>query len=124
MIPLFRNTAIGEYRTIFSCSNYPIQEAEFVLTVRLNIPAERENEFNQWYNIDHLPALVSVPGVYGAQRYQAMVGNPKYLAVYAMNEAGVPKSAAWDKARNTDWTLKMRPSLQDPKVIVSRRIYP
>jgi len=125
MIPLFRNTAIGEYRTIFSCTNYPVPEnAEFVLTVRLNIPPELESEFNQWYNIDHLPALVSVPGVYGARRYQAVQGEPKYLAVYEMNNAGVPKSAAWDKARNTDWTLKMRPNLKDPRVIVSRRIYP
>lgn len=124
IIPLFRNTAIGAYRQLFSCRNYPIQEAEFVLTVRLNIPAERENEFNQWYNIDHLPALVSVPGVYGARRYQAAEGDPKYLAVYEMNEAGVPKSAAWDKARNTDWTIKMRPSLKDARVITSRRIHP
>jgi hypothetical protein len=62
--------------------------------------------------------------VYGAQRYQAAVGEPKYLAVYAMNNAGVPKSAAWDKARNTDWTIKMRPSLKDARVITSRRIHP
>lgn len=124
IIPLFRNTTIGAYRQLFSCRNYPIQEAEFVLTVRLNIPAERETEFNQWYNIDHLPALVSVPGVYGARRYQAVEGEPKYLAVYEMNDAGVPKSAAWDKARNTEWTKKMRPSLQDPRIITSRRIYP
>jgi hypothetical protein len=124
IIPLFRNTAIGAYRQLFSCRNYPLQEAEFVLTVRLNIPAERENEFNQWYNIDHLPALVSVPGVYGARRYQAVEGDPKYLAVYEMNDAGVPKSAAWDKARNTEWTIKMRPSLKDARVITSRRIYP
>lgn len=124
IIPLFRNTAIGAYRQLFACRNYPIQEAEFVLTVRLNIPAERENEFNQWYNIDHLPALVSVPGVYGARRFQAAESDPKYLAVYEMNDAGVPKSAAWDKARNTDWTIKMRPSLKDARVITSRRIYP
>lgn len=125
MIPLFRNTAIGAYRQLFSCNNYPLpSESEFVLTVRLNIPADKETEFNQWYNIDHLPALVSVPGVYGARRYQAVEGDSKYLAVYEMNDAGIPKSAAWDKARNTDWTLKMRPLLKDPRVILSRRIYP
>ncbi|MGE0683061.1 MAG: hypothetical protein AB7P69_19430 [Candidatus Binatia bacterium] len=124
IIPLFRNTAIGEYRQIFSCSNHPAPEAEFVLTVRLNIPTEKEEEFNQWYNIDHLPALVGVPGVAGARRYQAVAGDPKYLAVYEMNNAGISKSAAWDKARNTGWTQRMRPHLKDPRVIVSRRIYP
>jgi hypothetical protein len=124
IIPLFRNTAIGEYQQLFSCSNHPAPESDFVLTVRLNIPAETENEFNQWYNIDHLPALVGVPGVAGARRYQAVAGEPKYLAVYEMSDAGIPKSAAWDKARNTEWTLKMRPQLKDPRVVLSRRIYP
>jgi vacuolar-type H+-ATPase subunit F/Vma7 len=124
MIPLFRNTAIGTFRQIFSCSNYPAPESEFVLTVRLNIAEETENEFNQWYNVDHLPALVGVPGVSGARRYQAVEGDSQYLAVYEMNDASVPKSAAWDKARNTEWTQRMRPQLKDPRVIISRRIYP
>jgi antibiotic biosynthesis monooxygenase (ABM) superfamily enzyme len=124
IIPLFRNTVIGAYRQLFSCNNHPAPEAEFVLTVRLNIPAEKEEEFNQWYNIDHLPALVGVPGVSGARRYQAVEGDAKYLAVYEMNAADIPKSAAWDKARNTDWTQRMRPHLKDPRVVLSRRIYP
>lgn len=123
IIPLFRNTTNCTYRKLFSCSNYPTVGPEFVLTVRLNIAAEQEAEFNQWYNVDHLPALVGVPGVHCARRFQAIEGNPKYLAVYEMNDASVPKSAAWDKARNTEWTLKMRPQLKDPQIIVSKRIY-
>ena len=122
MIPLFRNTAIGEFRQIFSCSNYPAPESEFLLTVRLNIPAETENEFNRWYNIDHLPALVGVPGVACARRYQALAGDSKYLAIYEMDDAGITKSEAWDKARNTEWTQRMRPQLKDPRVILSKRI--
>jgi len=50
MIPLFRNTTNCTYRKLFSCSNYPTAGPEFVLTVRLNIAAEQETEFNQWYN--------------------------------------------------------------------------
>ena len=123
MIPLFQNTAIGAFRQIFSCSNYPVPESEFILTVRLNIAAETENEFNQWYNVDHLPALVGVPGVACARRYQAVEGDAQYLAVYEMNDASISKSAAWDKARNTEWTKRMRPQLKDPRVILSKRIY-
>jgi len=61
--------------------------------------------------------------LYCARRYQAVEGELKYLAVYEMNDASVPKSAAWDKARNTEWTLKMRPQLKDPQIILSKRIY-
>ncbi len=124
MLPLFRNTAIGAYRQIFSHGTRPAQDADFVLTVRLNIPTEKEQEFNEWYNIDHLPALVGVPGVHCARRYVAVEGDPKYLAVYEMNDARVPKTPAWDKARNSEWTLRIRSHLKDGKVIISRRIFP
>ena len=124
MRPLFRNTAIGVYRQIFSHGTRPAKDADFVLTVRLNTPAEKENEFKEWYNVDHVPALVGVPGVYCARRYVAVEGDPKYLAVYEMNDARVPKTPEWDKARNSEWTLKIRPHLKDGRVIISRRIYP
>jgi hypothetical protein len=124
MRPLFRNTAIGVYSQTFSCGSRPTTDAEYVLTVRLNIPAEKEAEFNEWYNVDHVPALVGVPGVYCARRYAAVEGDPKYLAVYEMNNGGVPKTPEWDKARNSEWTLKIRPHLKDGKVIISRRIFP
>ncbi len=124
MRPLFRNTAIGTYRQIFSHGTRPAKDADFVLTVRLNIPAEKENDFNEWYNVDHIPALVGVPGVYCARRYVAVEGDPKYLAVYEMTEGRIPKSPEWDKARNSDWTLRIRPQLKDGKAITSRRIVP
>ena len=124
IIPLFRNTAIGMYQQIFSYGTQPAKDAEFVLTVRLNIPADKEKDFNEWYNVDHVPALVGVPGVYCARRYMAVEGDPKYLAVYEMNDARIPKTPEWDKARNSEWTLRIRPYLKDPKPIVSRRIYP
>jgi hypothetical protein len=124
MLPLFRNTAIGTYRQIFSHGTRPAQDAEFVLTVRLNTPADKEQDFNEWYNVDHVPALVGVPGVYCARRYMAVEGDPKYLAVYEMNDARVPKTPEWDKARNSEWTARIRPHLKDGKVITSRRIFP
>jgi hypothetical protein len=124
MRPLFRSTAIGVYRQIFAHGTQPTKDADFVLTVRLNIPAEKEQEFNEWYNVDHVPALVGVPGVFCARRYVAVEGDPKYLAVYEMNDARIPKSQEWDKARNSEWTLRIRPHLKDGKVIISRRIFP
>ncbi len=124
MRPLFRNPAIGTYRQLFSHGTRSAKDADFVLTVRLNIPAEKETEFNQWYNVDHIPALVGVPGVYCARRYVAVEGDPKYLAVYEMNDGRIPKSPEWDKARNSEWTLRIRPHLRDGKVLISRRIVP
>src|SRR5260370_34483000 len=67
-----------EYRQIFSFGNRPDKDAEFVLTVRLNTPPEHEAEFNEWYNIDHVPALVGVPGVYCARPGQPRSAGPTF----------------------------------------------
>src|SRR5581483_6379663 len=82
MVPLFRNTQRDVFKQIFSYGERPQNDAEFVLTVRLNTPSEHEQDFTTWYNEDHLPALVGVPGVYCARRYVAVEGDPKFLAVY------------------------------------------
>ena len=109
MRPHFRNTTIGVFRQIFSYGTPPDKEAEAVLTVRLNIAPEMESEFNEWYNVDHVPALVGVPGVFCARRYVAVEGDPKYLAVYELSDAKIRKSAEWEREGNSEWTLRMRP---------------
>jgi hypothetical protein len=122
--PHFQNTQRGIFRRIFSHGTAPARDAEFVLTVRLNTPAEHDKEFNDWYNEDHIPALVSVPGVYCARRYTAVEGDPKYLAVYEMRDGAATKSAEWEKARLYGRTTQIRPYLKDLQAIVAKRIFP
>lgn len=124
IMPHFRNTQRGVFRRIFSHGSPASNEAEFVLTVRLNTPADHEKDFNDWYNEDHIPALVSVPGVYCARRYQAIEGNPKYLAVYEMRDDAVVKSPEWEQARLYGRTTQIRPYLQDLQATVAKRIFP
>jgi hypothetical protein len=122
--PQFRHTQRGIFRQIFAHGAAPQHDAEYVLTVRLNTPAEHEKEFNAWYNEDHLPALVSVPGVYCARRYLAVEGTPRYLALYEMREGAATKSPEWETARNYGRTAQIRPHLQDLQAIVAKRIFP
>jgi len=122
--PQFRDTQRGVFRQIFSHKNSPEKGAEFVLTVRLNTPADHEKDFNDWYNEDHIPALVDVPGVYCARRYTAVEGDPKYLAVYKMRNSKAAKSPEWEKARNYGRTARIRPYLKDLQATVAKRIFP
>jgi antibiotic biosynthesis monooxygenase (ABM) superfamily enzyme len=124
MLPLFRNTQIGVFRQIFSHGQKPAKDAEFVLTVRLNTPAEHEKDFNAWYDEDHVPALVGVPGVYCAHRYVAVEGAPKYLAIYEMGDGNATKSPEWESARNYGRTAQIRPHLKDMHGVTAKRIYP
>ena len=122
MIPQFRNTQRGIFRRIFSFGERPAKEPEFALTVRLNTPADHEKEFNAWYDEDHVPALASVPGVYCARRYIAVEGDPKYLAIYEMKDAGIVKTSEWEKARLYGRTAQIRPYLKDLQAVVASRI--
>ena len=105
--PHFQNFVRNEYELILTLGVIPDKASPYVLLVRLEIDPEHDAEFNDWYNTDHLPALTSVPGVYGARRYRATAGSPTYLAVYELANADVPKSEAWRKAADSPWTLRM-----------------
>ena len=111
--PHFQNFVRNEYVLLLSLGTSPAQASPYVLTVRLGIGAEHEEEFNDWYNTDHLPALASVPGVVRARRYRATVGSPRYLAVYELAHAEVHSSEAWRKAADSPWTLRMRRLYRD-----------
>ncbi|MDT3441418.1 MULTISPECIES: DUF4286 family protein [unclassified Pseudofrankia] len=51
---------------------------------------EVEDEFNRWYDEDHLPDLLTIPGFVAARRFRlregghvrAAEGTPRYLAIY------------------------------------------
>jgi hypothetical protein len=111
--PHFQNFVRNEYELLCTLGTIPEKASPYVLTVRLGIDAEHEAEFNDWYNTDHLPALTSVPGVYGARRFRATAGSPTYLAVYELASADVPQSDAWRKAADSPWTLRMRRLYRD-----------
>ncbi len=69
------------------------------------IDPKYEEEFNAWYDTQHLPDLLALPGFLDAGRYEAVKGGPKYLAVYeiesvdALAPLDVPnrQRGAWDR---------------------------
>ena len=58
-----------------------------IFLVYTDIDPQYEEEFNAWYNTEHLPELLSLPGFLDAARYVAYKGVPKYLAVYELESA-------------------------------------
>ena len=83
-----------------------------LLMVWCDVPADKEGEFNRWYNEEHLPERLAIPGFLSAGRYEAVKGGPKHLAYYELESAEVLKSAAYRKvAENpTPWTQRAGPA--------------
>jgi hypothetical protein len=91
----------------------PVGRAAALLFISMNVVPEHENEFNEWYNVEHLPALGGVPGVLAARRYRGTGATQRYCAMYHFANPDVPNSAAWKTAANTPWTERMRPHFRD-----------
>lgn len=72
--------------------------SRFLYVVRMDVDPAEEKRFNEWYDEEHLPALLKVPGVLGAYRYVSLEGEPKYVAVYELERADVPSGEAWKRA--------------------------
>jgi hypothetical protein len=62
-------------------------KANGIFLVYTDIDPKFEEEFNAWYNTEHLGELLSLPGFLDAAHYVAEKGGPKYLAVYELTSA-------------------------------------
>jgi hypothetical protein len=86
-------------------------EKHILLIVRTDVVPEMEEEFNRWYNEEHIPRLLEVPGVLWAKRGTSTGDGQKYIAVYEHESREVQKTKAYREALETDWTHKIRPYL-------------
>jgi hypothetical protein len=46
---------------------------------------QQEDDYNSWYDLQHVPDVLRVPGFYSAQRYVRVAGSPKtprYMVVF------------------------------------------
>jgi hypothetical protein len=90
----------------------------------MNVAPEAEDDFNAWYDQEHLPALAAVPGTLAARRYrsaQATGGTHRYVAVYHLASPDVARSQAWKAAADTPWSARVRPHFRDRIRILTRR---
>jgi hypothetical protein len=104
------------------------KKGDGLLLVYCDVSAEHEEEFNRWYNEEHIPERLAIPGVLNAARYQAVAGGPKYLACYELVSPDAWYAKAWQKwlQHPTPWSQRMSPSVVGTTYIrnLYRRIYP
>jgi len=102
-------------------------EPKGLLAVWMDVPPQNEEEFNDWYNTDHVPERLVIPGFQSARRYVvqegspleergadpsllAKEGRPKYLALYALDSVDVLQTEVYKMAlaNPTPWTQRVR----------------
>jgi hypothetical protein len=82
-----------------------------LLMVWADVPADKEKDFNRWYNDEHLAERLAIPGFLSGARYEAVKGGPKHLAVYELESPAVLESAAYKhiQANPTEGTRRWGP---------------
>ena len=104
--------------------NVPGQDTPWLYLVHTDIPDHIVGEYNEWYDKEHLPRLVTVPGVVRARRYTAVSGSPRYLTAYELTDRNAFESPEGLTARKTPWTEKMRSLFQNTRRSMCRLILP
>lgn len=100
-------------------------DAPWLYIVHTDIPDHIVDEYNAWYDSEHLPRCVTVPGVLRARRYDRVSGpGPRYLTAYELAGPDVWESPAALQARKTPWTEKMRSLFTSTRRSLCRLIRP
>ena len=99
--------------------------ANGLLLFAMNVAPEAENDFNAWYDEEHIPRLSAVAGCVSARRFRIETavseGAHRYLALYRLESPEVCSSKAWEAAAVTPWTVKIRDVTRDRMRIPLRR---
>jgi hypothetical protein len=81
-----------------------------LLLVMADIDPALEDDFNRWYEEEHLAERMTIPGFINARRFTAIEGQPKYLALYDLESPDVLQSAPYLHvvgAGKSPWTKRM-----------------
>jgi hypothetical protein len=86
-----------------------------ILLVLNDLAQGVEDEFNRWYQEQHVPERLALEGFRSARRYRAVEGGPAYMAVYECDSIDVFASAAYQErlVNPTDWTKKIMPGFRN-----------
>ena len=109
--------------------NHPtIPVGSTVLVVTMEVDPEDEAEFNKWYNEQHLPERMEIPGYVSARRFKLEEGDGAltYLCIWEL-EDGSPLQSKMYQEQNADPTalyLRVNKTIKARTRGLYRQIYP
>lgn len=97
-----------------------------IFLVYTDIDPKYEEEFNAWYNTEHLQELLALPGFLDAARYEATKGGPKYLAVYELENVEAVQTPEFKNRTRTPWGQRVSPTVIGKNLtrIIGQQIFP
>ena len=98
-----------------------------LLLVMMECASNDDDEFNAWYDNEHIPERAAVPAFLSATRYVCRSGFPRYLAVYDLETADVLKSDAYRAIAGENlsiWTKRAERTVRGYYRVEGTQVYP
>jgi hypothetical protein len=80
------------------------RDAPLINYVTVEIEPDHAAAFSRWYDEVHVPEITACPGWLGNERYEALDGDPLFLAMYGLSDAERPfaspefgRAVGWDE---------------------------
>ena len=112
--------------------------APYLFTAAMDVRSDKEALFHEVYDREHIPSLLTVPGVISVARFKVeplklsiggeiktivVDGEPRFGALYEIERPEVLTSEAWAKAvEQGRWPAQVRPYTTNRRHLLHRRI--
>jgi hypothetical protein len=86
-----------------------------IVAIWHDIVLERQPEFYEWHNREHMPERMGIPGFRRGRRYIALHGNPQFFCFYEGDDLNVVAGPEYFERLNnpSEWTRKMMPHFRN-----------
>lgn len=98
-----------------------------LLLVMMEPPATLEEEFHDWYDGEHLPQRLGLPGFETGSRWVCLSGWPRWLAIYDLSSTAALQNAAYvavSGPHSTPWSRRILSRTLGRQRIVAEQVYP
>jgi hypothetical protein len=85
-------------------------DAPILYAVFFSVPDERVEEFNRWYEEEHVPMLLKCPEWLRIRRFEVTEAEPQpwtHMALHYLADLSARESPERDAARDTEWYRKL-----------------
>ncbi|KAA0969488.1 hypothetical protein FPY71_13190 [Aureimonas fodinaquatilis] len=94
------------WQTREEVSEEDLLNSRYAYGVLFNVPEDRQAEFDDWYDTDHVPLLLKNEHWLGCRRYRIVDGAPDkvtHLAIHHLADLAALESPERAAARQTEW---------------------
>lgn len=89
----------------------PAPAAEILHGAFFEVPAAHHDEFNAWYDLEHVPDQLKVRGYLNARRFQGVIEPDRFVALYDVTAMEATESRTASAAMSSPWGDRVRHQL-------------